>query len=217
MRALVFANGDANDGPQVRRAIADAGPAPLRIAADGGAHVAAFFGILPDCVIGDMDSLRPDELAQLAARGATIIRHPPEKDATDLELALIEARGRGACWMRVLGAIGDRVDQVLANIALLSLPALASCDIQLVAGRQSLRWVASGQHTLAGQPGDTLSLLPMAGDAHQIRTEGLRYPLVGESLHYGPARGVSNVFTGERVRISIGHGGLLAIHTDGRA
>src|SRR5690606_26406959 len=110
-----------------RRVIADAEGA-LTIAADGGVRVARDYGVPLQAVIGDMDSVEAHELDTLGASGVEILRYPPEKNETDLELALMLAAERGADWIRVLGAMGGRLDQTLANIYLLALPALRDRD-----------------------------------------------------------------------------------------
>jgi thiamine pyrophosphokinase len=215
-QALIFANGDPNDGPLVRQVLASAGDAWV-IAADGGARQAAFFGLHPHTVIGDLDSLEPAEVAALEAAGVQVHAAPPEKDETDLELALLYAAGQGARWIRIIGGIGDRIDQTLGNLYLMALPALRGVDVRLVARNQQAWLLHPGANEIEGAPGDTLSLLPIGGDAVGIRTAGLYYPLHGETLGFGPARGMSNVLTAPSARVTLGAGVLLAIHTLGRA
>jgi thiamine pyrophosphokinase len=214
--ALVFANGDLNDGPAVRAAL-DASDKALILAADGGARLALACDLVPDVVVGDLDSLTPDEVADLRARGVAIEQHPAGKDETDLELTLLAAVDRGAAWLRVIGGVGGRIDQTLANIYLLTLPALADRDVRLVAGDQTLWLVGPGDHALDGAPGDTISLIPLAGDVQNVRSANLEYPLRGETLRFGPARGVSNVITGQPARVSLDAGLLVVVHTLGRA
>ena len=215
--ALIFANGEVYDGAFIRRALANANAETLSIAADGGARVAAALGVIPHVVIGDMDSIAPDELAALEAAGADVRRYPAEKDETDLELALLYAAGRGAARITVIGALGGRLDQTISNLYLLALPVLAGCDVRLLAGRQEAWLLGPGDHTIEGAPGDTISLIPMNGSAQGIHTEGLHYPLRGEDLVFGPARGVSNVMTRAQARLTLASGCLLVIHTEGRA
>lgn len=74
-----------------------------------------------------------------------------------------------------------------------------------------------GAHTLHGSPGDTVSLLPVGGPAHGVRTDDLAFPLRGETLEFGPARGVSNEMRADSAQISLERGWLLVIHTDGKA
>lgn len=216
MRALVFANGDLNDGPAVQAALIAAEDA-LIVAADGGARLALACGLTPALVIGDLDSLSVDETAMLRDRGAAIERVPAEKDETDLELALLEAARRGARPIILIGAAGGRLDHMLANICLLAMPELRDHDVRIVSGRQTLWLIGPGEHLLEGASGDTVSLLPLTTEAAGIVTEGLAYPLRGESLRIGAARGVSNVMQAAQARVTLGAGLLLVVHTPGRA
>lgn len=215
-RAYIFANGDANDGPMVRRALAESGDA-LAIAADGGARIAAYYGVKLHLVVGDFDSLTDEELDALQTGGAEIERHPVHKNETDLELALIRAVERGATWIRIIGGVGDRLDQTLSNIYLMALPELSGCDVRLVAGKQETRLLHPGETVIEGEPGDTISLVPLSGIARGVRTENLYYPLRDEDLLFGPARGVSNVLSASPARVSLRDGVLMLVHTLGRA
>lgn len=213
-RALIFANGDRTDGAAVQAALAHAGSAQI-IAVDGGARLALAYGYTPDHVIGDMDSLTSGELADLEARGATLHRFPAEKDESDLELTMRHVVESGITWLRVIGATGSRLDQEFANVYLLTLDALAGCDARMVSGKQTSWVIDAGTHDLHGAPGDTISLLPLGGDAIHVLTEGLSYPLRHETLFIGPARGLSNVFEGEHARVTFEAGRLLVVHTFG--
>jgi thiamine pyrophosphokinase len=213
---LVFANGVLNDGPAVRAALDESNEA-LILAADGGARLALACDLVPDVVVGDLDSLTPGEVADLRVRGVEIEQHPAGKDETDLELTLLAAVDRGATWLRIIGGVGGRIDQTLANIYLLTLPALADRDVRLVAGDQTLWLVGPGDHALDGAPGDTISLIPLTGDAQNVHTANLAYPLRGETLRFGPARGVSNVITVQPARVRLDAGLLVVVHTSGHA
>ncbi len=128
MRILLFANGDLPD-PEAARARVR--PDDYILCADGGAHHALALGLTPDRVIGDLDSLDPALLARLQAQGVSFEQHPVDKDATDLELALEAARQLGAEEVLLLGALGGRLDQQLANLALLASPAFAGLRLSL--------------------------------------------------------------------------------------
>jgi len=214
-KALIFANGDYHDGPMVRRMLQS--PAQWIIAADGGARAALYYDCLPHVAIGDFDSLSLEEQRSLEARGVTLLRYPAEKNETDLELALQWAAQQGADCICIVGGIGDRLDQTLANVYLLALPELDAAEVELVAGRQSTRLLRAGTHHLHGAAGDTVSLLPFGGDVHGVTTHGLKYALDAETLAFGPARGVSNVLLSESATLTFATGRLLLIHTLGRA
>ena len=215
-QALIFANGRLAAGPLLRQTRAEM-PQALVIAADGGARLARSCGLVVDVVIGDMDSIDAQTLEELEEAGAQLLRHPPDKDETDLELALKWAMSQGISCLRVFGALGGRLDQTLANVSLLALPQLRDCDVQLLDGSQRAWLLRPGAHDLIGSTGDTVSLLPLHGPVRGIVSEGLRWELRDEALLPGPARGISNLLTGARASLRFAEGLLLIVHTQGRA
>ena len=216
MQVLLFANGLANPGSMMQRALDRAGSAHI-LCADGGALNACKFGLMPQTIIGDLDSLTAEQGADFAASGVEIIAHPPDKDETDLELALLWCIERNATSVCIIGALGGRFDQTLANIYLLALPQLRDIPVEVVDAVQSIRLLQPGFHRIPGQAGDTISLIPLGASVDGITTEGLKYPLQAESLLLGPARGISNVIETMDASIEFEQGMLLIVHTCGRA
>lgn len=214
-RILIFANGKRKDGIMVRRAL-DAASDAFIIAADGGVRIATTYDVVPDIIIGDMDSVDEETLQHLEASGTHIQRYPEEKNETDLELALAYAVDQGATWIRIIGGIGGRFDQMLANVYLLALPQLENCDVAIVAEKQSMCLLREGENNVDGQAGDTISLIPISGDVCGITTHGLKYALNDDTLLFGPARGISNVMLQDTVTITIDKGYLLCVYTVGK-
>lgn len=208
-RAVIFANGVLSDPASARAALAGG---DVVIAADGGARHCRELGIKPDYLIGDFDSLEPSELEQFEAEGVNILRHPARKDYTDLELAIRHAHSLGANEILVLGALGRRWDQTLANLLLPAAGEYAGLQMRLLDAAQEVLLARSGsQLTLHGQPGDTVSLIPLGGDAHGITTHGLEYPLQQETLYFGTTRGVSNALLSETAMVQLEQGMLLCV------
>jgi thiamine pyrophosphokinase len=217
-KAILVAGGQIESGTAVDAVLDEARTHQAYIVGvDSGTDAALTLNLSPTLVIGDMDSISPYVLATIEAQHIETVQHPPEKDETDLELALIEVVQRGARWIRILGATGNRLDQTIANIYLLGLPILDDIDVKLVAGEQTTSLIGAGTHPLIGEIGDTISLIPFNADAQGITTEGLKYPLKNETLSLGPARGVSNVIVSPKPSVTLKHGQLLVIHTVGRA
>ncbi|RLC88610.1 MAG: thiamine diphosphokinase [Chloroflexi bacterium] len=209
MRAVIFANGEFPNPQNARDLLR---PDDLIIAADGGTHHTLVAGVVPHVVIGDLDSLSPDEQARVEAAGAQVIRFSPRKDETDLELALLHAVREGATEIVILAALGGRLDQTIANLLLLALPELSGLDMRIVEGQQTA-FLIHDEALIEGRPGDTVSLIPLGGDAVGVTTEGLEWPLHEDTLRFGPARGVSNVLTAERARVRVRRGSLLCVVT----
>jgi thiamine pyrophosphokinase len=212
---VVVARGEAN--PAAALALV-----PLQstvVAADSGVDHALALGLHVDIAVGDFDSVTPAGLAAAEAAGARMERHPAAKDKTDLELALDTARAFGPGRILVLGDDGGRLDHLLAALLLLGAGGDSNSllqgperapEVDALLGRVLVH-VVPPERTLAGTPGEILSLVPLHGPAEGVVTEGLHYPLHGETLAPGSSRGISNVFAEPQARISLERGVLLAI------
>lgn len=211
MHAVIVANAPTFEAAPFRELLARA---DLLVGADGGANALHAAAVTPHAVIGDLDSLRPEVAAELAAAGATIVRHPPDKDETDLELALLYAVGRGAARIDVLGALGGRWDQGLSNVALLAMPELEGRRVRLLDVGQEA-YLARGETPIPGAAGETVSLLPVGGPARGITTRGLRYPLADAELRFERSRGVSNMIVEPPARVTVREGLLLVVRLFG--
>ena len=208
--AIVFAGGDLVDAYRLPQ-LPDAA---LLIAADGGLAQADHLGLRVDVVVGDLDSADPAALEAAVAAGAVIERHPENKDATDLELALDRAMHRGCRRVVVVGGLGGRIDHLLANALLLG----ATPDEGPV-----VEWWADAARVSTVRTGPPAALKGRGGRrgfAHSRRGPGHR------SHHHGPplaARrgtrssldqpaGVSNEATATRFTVATGGGVLLVVH-----
>ena len=194
----------------------------LVVAADGGERHAAALGFRIDRWVGDGDSTSTAALDALVAEGVAVERSATDKDESDTELALVAAIEAGADEVSIVGGLGGRrIDHALANVSLLLHPALERRDARLYDERGARLSVLAGpdhrglpgSRVLEGNVGDLVSLVPLGESAHDVTTEGLRYPLRGEPLLLGRARGVSNVRIVPAARVTLGSGRLLVIET----
>jgi len=205
--AVVVAGGPAPD-PRAALAVP---PGARVIAADEGLEHAVALGLEVSIAVGDFDSVSPEALAVAEAAGTRVERHPAEKDATDLELALDAAVSIGAS--RVLVVAGDgqgRLDHLLAALLLLASPRYEHIELDAIVGTTRVH-VVRGERELAGEPGGLVTLLAVNGPAQGVTTAGLTYPLQDETLAAGSTRGVSNVFAAKTARVALDRGVLLAI------
>ncbi|MBC8162103.1 MAG: thiamine diphosphokinase [Roseiflexaceae bacterium] len=189
------------------------GRADIIIAADGGGLPLLRAGLLPQIVIGDLDSLDDNSAQELAQRGVELRRFPRAKDETDFELALLLAVEQRATTIDVLGALGGRWDHTLANIWLLAHPALAGLRTRLLADHQTIELVRSST-LIDGRRGDTVSLLPLTATVAGVTTRGLLWPLEDAPLNAFQARGVSNVLLEPPGEVRVREGLLIVVHHD---
>jgi thiamine pyrophosphokinase len=207
LKAVVVAHGEVLT--RDRDALADAA---MVIAADGGSLTLERWGVVPDLLVGDLDSVSKEMAADLGRRGARIIPFPPAKDQSDLELAMRYALESGADDIVILGAFGGRLDHALANVLLLADPAYRGVGIRAIQGETQIRAAyGPSEMALRGPAGAIVTLLPVRADANGVRSRGLLYPLNRETLHFGRSRGLSNVVTSLPASISLESGVLLVI------
>jgi len=180
------------------------------IAADDGAREALRLGLAVDVVVGDMDSVPVSTLAQVERSGGRVMRHPVDKDATDLELALEEALTSQPARIVVAGGAGGRLDFVMANALALGHPRLAAVEVDAVFGVARLH-VVRREREMDGTPGEVLSLLAVGGPASGVRTRGLRWTLDGQDLPAASGWGVSNEFAVADASVSIEAGVVLVV------
>jgi len=184
------------------------------IAADNGAAHCKRLGLTPHIIIGDMDSIEPILLAEYEKKGAQIIRHPVEKNETDLELALSYAKTLGANELVVFGIAGDRWDMTLANALMLARSSLKNISVHAFNDDEELIVIHPGaKRTISGSPGDTVSIIPLTEQVESVTIEGFRYPLKNENLSLGSGRGVSNILLASEGTVTLKKGGLLCIIT----
>jgi len=208
LKAVVVANGVVKKGDWARNAVESS---DLIVCADGGTVNALSLGLQPQVVIGDVDSVNPELRRTLEDEGTEFIIHSPRKDETDAELALCYCVEQGADLVLFLGALGGRLDHELANLLLLADSKLRSVRVRMVDDDISIE-LCSRRCEVFGNAGDIVSLLPWSGDVTGVRTSGLEYLLDGETLFFGPARGMSNVLVGDRAVIEVETGLLLVMH-----
>lgn len=200
MRAVIFAGGEVTD---YRHAKGLLKPNDMLVAADSGLEHLIKLGIEPDIMIGDMDSVRSEIV------GGEIIKLPVMKDETDTEAAIRVSIERGADEILLLGAMGTRKDHSIANVLLLKRLKDLGIRASVVDDKNEIYFL-SDEVVISGNDGDLVSILPLS-DLEGISTKGLFYSLDNDTLFMGTSRGVSNVMTDNKCRITVKKGNALVI------
>ena len=174
--------------------------APTCVAADGGATLAISEGAPLAALIGDLDSIPPDVLAQIPPQH----RHPiPEQDSTDFDKALSRI---DAPLVLGVGFTGARIDHQLAAFNTLARFAHQPC---ILLGSQEIVLLAPPRISLPTQEGDVVSLMPLM--PVEGRSEGLLWPIEGLTFAPGAQIGTSNRATGPVDLEMTGPGMLLIL------
>ena len=207
-RTLIFANGELPDIDKARSLLKKG---DYIICADGGTRHALTLQVRPDLIIGDLDSAEQGALRKFKEEDVSIELYPRDKNETDLELAIKRALELNPEQIVIIAALGGRLDQTLANIALLTDPRLSTLDIRLDDGLEEIL-VCRDQAEVHGRSGDIVSLLPWQGAVSETQTTNLKWVLHKETLYPDKTRGISNEMTSSTASISIGSGVLIIVH-----
>lgn len=201
MRAVIIGGGKNGNAVFYRSLILDN---DYIICADGGYDLAMEMGIEPDILIGDLDSVKSENI------NTEIIKYPTRKDATDGEIAVDYAIEKGYDDILMIGFIGNRMDHTMTNISLLIRIKRAGRNGVIIDYNNEIRLIEDSI-TVSGKKGDLISIIPITDTVGKVVTEKLEYTLDGEDLYYGESRGVSNVMLADECTISIKSGRALVI------
>ena len=196
---LVLCNGEAPPPEFINHLKSEAS---LFIATDGAGNTALDYGIVPDVIIGDLDSFKkPDELQ------VKLIKDE-DQETNDLEKALNYSLSKEYDVVTVIGASGKRIDHTLKNLSVLKqfTPKFTSLTFRDIYGATYLCPI---EHDVDFPVGTAVSLFPLSGRVHGITTQGLKYALNDESLENGVRDGSSNEISERPAHIRYKSGDLL--------
>ncbi|MFH0943458.1 MAG: thiamine diphosphokinase [Candidatus Beckwithbacteria bacterium] len=199
-RAVVLLNGELADTRLVTKIIKKS---DLIVGVDGGTKQILNLKLVPDLIIGDLDSLK------VLPKDVPLIRFPKDKDKTDSELAIEFLIKQGYQQVVIGGFLGKRLDHFVSNILNL---AKSKIQVQIIEGRQIIYFVKNSL-TIKGEKGDLVSLIPLLVDCSGVITTGLKWPLKQEILKIGSSLGISNEMTGTKATIKLKSGLLMLVHT----
>src|SRR3989304_5513089 len=198
--AVILANGYPPPKGLLSKHLTDAGSL---VCADGGANTAARFGLTPDLIIGDLDSILQQTIKKFS--GVTA-RRIADQNSTDLEKALTWLIRKGFRDIRIFGATGGRLDHTIGNLSALAKYS-RKARISMYDLDGDITYVGSDL-TFEAPLGTIVSLLPLTL-CEGIITRGLKWELKYESLALGQRESTSNVVVKRPVDIKVRRGPLL--------
>lgn len=216
MRYVVISGGPNLDEEGILTEIL---PDDYIICADGGANHARSMGIIPDKIIGDMDSIDDETLIWAKDNLVLMEIYPPEKDFTDSELCLMDIPFGDPILLVI--SLRGRFDHVVSNLMLAGKLAREGRILTVTDG-QTWVYPVSGPATfsidlhpwqnLDERKKLAISLLPLFGPVENVTTRGLQYPLHNKTLHPGSSFSVSNKLDASHIEAGLSFSaGTLAV------
>lgn len=176
------------------------------ICADGGANSALKMKLIPDVIIGDLDSISKTTLRKF--RSASGIIQLKRQNDTDVEKCLKYAINKGFKEALLVGVTGNRLDHTFCNLGIV-LKFFHRINISLIA-EDSFLAPFSGNVKLKTHPAETISIYGF-NEKSEITSKGLKYPLRKTALPFGKKESTSNIAIGEKVELRISSGVIFVI------
>lgn len=208
MTGIIFTNGHYGDRDFYRDLIKTHKGATI-IASDGGARFLDQIDVLPDIMLGDMDSVPKKLLERYRAYGIPEERHPVRKDETDTELAVTWCLKQRIKKILLCGATGSRIDHSYSNLFLLNRLLAEGVEAKILDPVNEV-FLVKDRCILKEKIGTTVSVLSFTDESTGINLRGFEYPVKnGRMAHFLAGYGVSNVTMAEEAEISVASGILL--------
>lgn len=209
MKACIILNGEIKDYQAIRDVVKN--NYDYIICADGGCNHAYNMELIPDYIIGDLDSADDRVIEYFKKYNVVFEKFPAKKNETDTELCIYLANKLGATNIDFIGALGGRVDHMIANICLLYSVRNMNMVPIIISEDEEIHIAIDEEMIIKGNAGDTLSIIPIGGDASGVTLNGLEYPLNDYNMKYGLPLGISNVMLEDKCYVKVAKGSLLII------
>ncbi len=183
----------------------------LCIAADSGYLNAMRLGAHADILVGDMDSLG----ATSVSKEVEVIKLPPEKDATDTQIAVEIALKKGAREIVIIGGLSGRLDHTLSNLAILEDMEKIGVHAVILDGKNRIRFMKSSSTLIGRSEYNYISLIAADEKVKGVSIEGCKYPLKNSTVERKFQYAVSNEIVGNCALISVKKGGVFIVESKG--
>lgn len=203
-KCIILANGQT-PGKSIFDFLETAGYNTL-ICADGGANIALKYDIIPDYIIGDMDSIDTKTYDYYYDK-CEIIQIKRQND-TDVEKCLKYAIKNKFTEAVLLGATGDRLDHSFCNLGIV-IKFFGKINLKVIHQKSVLK-VYEGTVKLSTKKNEIISIYGF-DEKTKITSSGLKYPLKNISLPLGKRESTSNKAKGEEVILKIKGGKIFVI------
>ena len=208
--ACLVLNGHIDDYDHIRKVIKDNIYELIR-AVDGGANHLYKMGIVPNYILGDLDSIDNDVRSYYENSNVVFKKFPSKKDETDSQLAVLLVEEVGLLGIDIYAGLGGRIDHELANIQLLYYILDRGMYPRIISDKEEIYILKDDEMNLKGNIGDIVSIIPIRGDVRGLTLTNMEYSVDELDLKYSVTRGISNVMNSEDVFINVRDGCILVI------
>lgn len=178
------------------------------ICADSGLRHARAFGIVPDMLVGDFDSVDPP-----SDFSGEVITFPAQKNDTDLFIAASIALQRGFKSVAILGAFGGRPDHTFGAVSVLEYLDRCAVAAVIVSDNGEIRFLR--EKTVYKFKKDNsykyFSVIPLDSNIFGITLKGFKYPLENADAKRWETLCISNEIVADFGEVYIDKGSALGV------
>lgn len=188
----------------------------LWIGVDKGVQMIIRSGLHPDLAVGDFDSILEREWEEIAREVPSLRKFKPEKDETDMELAIMWALEMNPSTIKIFGGTGGRLDHFMANALMLGKFKLdhPAVNFQMMDIQNILSVHLPGNHEIKwDKEKKFISFIPVFSDVYGLTLEGFKYPLNHHHVPAGSSLCISNELIQETGHFSFEKGILMMIRS----
>jgi len=210
MKVCILLNGEIKDYSIISKYIKNE-KYDYIICADGGANHLYNMGIIPNYIIGDLDSIDKDVINYYKKQNVLFEKFPSKKNETDSELCILLASKLNAYKVDLFATLGGRIDHTLANINLLYYIREQKIVPRIISEKEDIYIAINESIQIKGKKEDIISIIPIKGDAKGITLENLEYNLNNYNMKYSSPLGISNIMLSDECSITVKEGSVLII------
>ncbi|MDR0715600.1 MAG: thiamine diphosphokinase [Puniceicoccales bacterium] len=183
------------------------------IALDGASEILRKASIIPDVILGDMDSVSRETLKFFAKLGTEILPGP-DQNFSDLEKAIFYCKENGARSITITNATSGRFDHTIANIFFLKKYHSFECDMKILDNGAAIMYEEESELVIRAKVGCKCGFF--GAPQGKISSYGLKYELDNFELLLGFNESLANEFSRNNVQLKINGQCLLTFELGDR-
>lgn len=181
------------------------------IGADRGALYLAESNISMDIALGDFDSVSNEERQIINKHAKDVLTYSPEKNYTDLEIAIQKVSEHHVDRILLFGVTGGRLDHELMNIQLLYQLLQNNVEARIIDKSNQIEMIESGKYIVESHGYTYISFIAFTNRVEGLTLEGFEYPLTEQTIEWGSSLCISNKLSQKKGTFSFRAGILLLI------
>ncbi len=206
MKIVVFLNGEYNYSMEFMKTITEKA---FVLCADGGANASFRYEVMPNKIIGDLDSIEPEILSSYKLLNIDIQKYPVEKDFSDFELILNMIKEDimfKDSEVIILGSSGGRIDYVINNLMLLE----GTKNVRMITESEEI-YYRDKPFTIENREGARVSFISLDETITNMTLKGFKYNIGNKLIRRNTSQLVSNEVNSKKAEILFDKGKMLVI------